>query len=111
MVEMPIINPRTHGRRVVRERVILGCQNEDTPCSYAAFIGDDPHYVVNALIEMVLARDREFQAWRAEHPETSVPLARRRAGRRASVADDQTSDEGDHGAVRVNFSAAASRRE
>jgi hypothetical protein len=108
---MPIIKPRTHGRRFVRERVILDCQNEDTLCAYAAFIEDDPHYVVNALIEMVLGRDREFQAWRAEHPEASVPLARRRSSRPASTVDRLTSVERHHNTVGANLSAPAGQRE
>jgi len=107
---MPIIKPRTHGRRFVRQRVILDCQNEDTLCAYAAFIGDDPHYVVNALIETVLARDREFQAWRSEHPQTSVPLARRASRRRVSSGDGETHREPDPAVKLAGWSAQAGRR-
>jgi hypothetical protein len=38
---------------------------------YARFINDSPDYVLNALIDATLAKDREFLAWRAE--QTAVP--------------------------------------
>ncbi|MDE3157087.1 MAG: hypothetical protein KGN76_18470 [Acidobacteriota bacterium] len=107
---MPIIKPRTHGRRFVRQRVILDCQNEDTLCAYAAFIGEDPHYVVNALIETVLARDREFQTWRTEHPQASVSLARRASRKRASSGDGETRGESDRTATLGGWPAHAGQR-
>ena len=42
------------------------------------FIGDAVDYVLNQLIETMLVKDRDFVAWRQEHPhEVVVPSARR----------------------------------
>jgi hypothetical protein len=34
----------------------------------AGFIGDTADYVLNQLIDTTIAKNREFVAWRAEHP-------------------------------------------
>lgn len=43
--------------------------------AYAGFIGDSPEYVINQLIETVLAKDREFVAWRGEGPPATESAA------------------------------------
>jgi hypothetical protein len=54
---------------------------------YARFIGDTADYVLNQLIETTLAKDREFIAWRTEHPnEVPMPASRRRAARTPEIA-------------------------
>ena len=42
---------------------------------YARFIGDTADYVLNQLIDTTIAKDRDFMAWRAEHPEETVSKA------------------------------------
>jgi hypothetical protein len=77
---MPVIKPRTRGRQFVTCRTRFDRQNHETLYAYAAFIGEEPQYVLNALIETVLARDKEFIRWRADHPQSFVakPSAARR---------------------------------
>ena len=65
---MPIIKPRTNRVRTVRHICRLQEPNRDALVLYARFISDTADYVVNQLIETTIAKDREFVAWRAEHP-------------------------------------------
>ena len=39
------------------------------------FIGDSADYVLNQLIDTTIAKDRDFLAWRAEHPTETVAKA------------------------------------
>lgn len=66
---MPLIKGRTNRVRSVRHISRLTEPNRDTLVLYARFIGDTPDYVFNQLIETTLAKDRDFVAWRAEHPQ------------------------------------------
>lgn len=70
---MSVIKPRTRGKQFVQIRTRLDRENQETLHAYAAFLGEDVEYVVNAVIDTVLAKDREFTQWRAEHPESFVP--------------------------------------
>lgn len=85
---MPLIKPRTRGKQVVRRIIRLDCETNETLCAYAHFLGESPDYVLNEVIDSVLARDKEFQAWRVAHPGSFVPVTgagpavRRRRGKR-----------------------------
>jgi hypothetical protein len=68
-----IIKPRTRGKHVVEQRTRLDRVNRETLFAYAAFLNEDVDYVMNQLIENVLERDREFAAWRAQHPQPYAP--------------------------------------
>jgi hypothetical protein len=46
--------------------------NRDALLLYARFIGDTADYVLNQLIDSTIAKDRDFLAWRAEHPQETV---------------------------------------
>lgn len=86
---MTIIKARPNRVRTVRHLCHLQEPNRDALVLYARCIGDSVDYVLNRLIETTLAKDRDFLAWRAEHPdETVAALAPRpRAGtRRPSAA-------------------------
>ncbi len=72
---MPLIKPRTRGKEFVQHRTRLDRQNHETLHAYAAFIGEDPEYVLNELIDGVLAKDKDFVKWRADHPESFAPRA------------------------------------
>jgi hypothetical protein len=93
---MPIIKPRTRGKQFVHYHARLDRENHETLCAYAAFIGEDPAYVVNAVIDTVLAKDKEFAAWRAEHPQSfapapsTTPKRNRRAARGVDAARTAT---------------------
>ena len=79
---MSIIKPRTRGKRLVRHRTRLDHENNETLYAYAQFLGESPEYVLNQVIDTVLAKDKDFAKWRAEHPESCVPpsaTARRRS--------------------------------
>ena len=70
---MPVIKPRTRGKHIQRHVIAFDRENADTLHAYAAFIDEPTEYVLNQLIETVLAKDKEFVAWRAAHPESYVP--------------------------------------
>jgi len=70
---MPLIKPRTRGKQFIRLISRLDRENNETLFAYAKFIGEHTEYVLNQLVETVLARDKDFQAWRAEHPGSHVP--------------------------------------
>ena len=80
---MPAIKPRTTQKHLVRHITRLYRENNETLFSYASFIGESTEYVLNQLVETVLARDRDFQAWRTEHPGSHVPKPGSRSNGRA----------------------------
>lgn len=69
---MPLIKPRTRGKQLVRHISRLDRETNETLYAYAHFLGEPTDYVLNQVIDTVLAKDKEFQAWRAEHPESFV---------------------------------------
>jgi hypothetical protein len=77
---MPLIKARTNRVRIVRHISRLQEPNRDALLLYARFIGDTADHVLNQLLETVLAKDREFVAWRAEHPEEVLAPPERRLG-------------------------------
>ena len=85
---MPAIKPRTAQKHLLRHITRLYRENNETLFSYAAFIGESTEYVLNQLVETVLAKDRDFQAWCADHPGTHVPTpgSRRNGHARAFAA-------------------------
>ena len=87
---MPLIKPRTKRVKSVRHITHLQEPNRDALVLYARFIGDMPDYVLNQLIDSTIAKDREFVAWRTEHPNEVVSKPNgydRSATVRASVED------------------------
>lgn len=69
---MPLIKPRTNRVRRVRHTCSLQEPTRDVLLQYARFIGDSPDYVLNALIQATLAKDRDFLTWQAEHAGASA---------------------------------------
>ena len=87
---MPLIKPRTRGKQFVRVVTRLDRENHDTLYAYAQFIGETAEYVLNQLVDTMLAKDKEFIAWRAEHPESSVPLTdRERRKQKQAITGDR----------------------
>ena len=76
---MSVIKPRTRGKRLVKFGTRLDQENQETLYAYAAFLGESTEYVLNQLIDIVLARDKEFVAWRAAHPQSAIFRKRRPA--------------------------------
>jgi hypothetical protein len=72
---MPLIKPRTRGKQILRHIVRLDRENTETLHAYAAFLGESTDYVLNQVIDTVLAKDKEFAQWRAEHGHSHVPHA------------------------------------
>ena len=70
---MPVIKPRTRGKQLVRHITRLDRENNEMLYAYAQFLGEPTDYVLNQLIESVLAKDKEFLNWRANHTESFVP--------------------------------------
>jgi len=70
---MPLIKPRTRGKRLVRHRTRLDHETNETLYAYAQFLGESTQYVLNQVIDTLLAKDKDFLQWRAEHPESYVP--------------------------------------
>ena len=80
---MPLIKPRTRGKHLVRHITRLDRENNETLHAYAEFLGEPTEYVLNQLIESMLAKDKEFVRWRIEHPESFAP-------RRSSPSNQDT---------------------
>jgi hypothetical protein len=76
---MPLIKPRTRGKQLVKHRTRLDRENNETLYAYAHLIGESTEYVLNQMIDTVLAKDKEFIQWRAGHPESFVPRPTGRA--------------------------------
>ena len=70
---MSVIKPRTRGKELIRHITRLDRENYETLFAYAGFLGEPTDYVVNQLVETVLARDKEYIAWRGHHTESFVP--------------------------------------
>ena len=83
---MPLIKPRTRGKEILRYIGRLDRENVEALYAYAEFLGEPPDYVLNQLIDTVLAKDKDFATWRAEHPQSYVPqsVLRPRTGRKKS---------------------------
>ena len=75
---MPAIKPRTTQKHLVRHITRLYRENNETLFAYAKFIGEPTEYVLNQLVETVLAKDKDFIKWRAAHPESFFPRSTRR---------------------------------
>ena len=65
---MALIKPRTRGKQLVRHRTRLDRETNETLYAYAHFIGEPTEYVLNQVIDTVLAKDKEFLQWRANQP-------------------------------------------
>ncbi len=78
---MSLIKPRTRGKHLVRLVTRLDRENLETLHAYAQFIGEPAEYVLNEVIDSVLAKDKDFARWRAEHPESCVPQPSKRRHR------------------------------
>ena len=74
---MPFIKPRTRGKQLVKHRTRLDRENNETLYAYAHFLGESPEYVLNQLIDTVLARDKEFVRRGARNTDSRSCLARR----------------------------------
>ena len=83
---MPLIKARTRGKQLVRHITRFDRETNETLYAYAHFLGEPTEYVLNQLVDTVLAKDREFVTWRAEHPESYITRAshRPRSARRSS---------------------------
>jgi hypothetical protein len=88
---MPLIKPRTNRVKTVRHICRLQEPNRDALVLYARFIGDTADYVLNQIIDTTIAKDRDFVAWRAEHPHETVtrPNGIDRPTRITASADEQ----------------------
>ena len=73
---MPLIKPRTRGKHLVKHRTRLDHENNETLYAYAQFLGESTEYVLNQVIDTVLARDKEFVRWRESHQGSYVPRAK-----------------------------------
>ena len=73
---MPLIKPRTRGKQLVKHRTRLDAENNEALYAYAKFLGESTEYVLNQVIDTVLARDKEFVKWRETHDGSFVPRAK-----------------------------------
>ena len=64
---MSVIKPRTRGKRLVKHSLRLDEENHEL-YAYAQFLSESTEYVLNELIDTVLAKDRDFVRCRADHP-------------------------------------------
>ena len=84
---MPLIKPRTRGKQFVRYIARLERENNETLHAYAQFLGESTEYVVNQVIDTVLAKDKDFLAWRADHSQSFAPRPSSRVRKRSVIRD------------------------
>ena len=84
---MSLIKPRTRGKQLVKHRTRLDRETNETLYAYAQFIGEPTEYVLNQVIDTVLAKDKEFLQWRDKHPDSYVPRTAGARGTPGRVAD------------------------
>lgn len=84
---MSLIKPRTRGKQLVRHRTRLDRETNETLYAYAQFIGEPTEYVLNQVIDTVLAKDKEFLQWRDKHPDSYVPRGASARATPGRVAD------------------------
>jgi hypothetical protein len=89
---VPIISARTRGKHFMRFVSSLEDENHEALYAYAAFIGEPPNYVLNQLIDSVLAADPEYRSWREQHPESFAPPRHGRQPRRRRRTDGRNRD-------------------
>ena len=70
---MPLIKPRTRGKEFTRLVTRLEHETNETLHAYAQFLGEPVEYVLNQVIDTVLAKDKEFVIWRVAHPQPCAP--------------------------------------
>ena len=89
---MPLIKPRTRGKQFVRHITRLERENNETLHAYAQFLGESAEYVINQVIDTVLAKDKDFLTWRGEHSQSFAPrpFARVRKSRGSQDASRAT---------------------
>lgn len=100
-----MIKPRTRGKQLVKHRTRLDRENNETLYAYAHFLGESPEYVLNQLIDTVLARDKEFVTWRADHQGSFVPGSR--AHGRRNAASKRTPHHASHPSGEVAHAVAS----
>jgi hypothetical protein len=83
---MALIKPRTRGKRMVRHRTRLDYETNETLYAYAHFLGESTEYVLNQVIDTVLAKDKDYVQWRESHPESYVPQPTGRETRKRAHA-------------------------
>ena len=69
---MSLIKARTRGKQLVRHITRFDRETNETLYAYAHFLGEPTEYVLNQLVDTVLAKDKEFVSWRVEHSESYV---------------------------------------
>ena len=104
---MSLIKPRARGKAFVQYRTCLERENHETLHAYAVFLGEDPEYVVNQVIDDVLAKDRDFVKWRAEH---RGPFAPRAAAARPPEARRRAPEQGKSASIVIAPPPAGSAR-
>jgi hypothetical protein len=70
---MSVFKPPTRGKHLERLDTRLDHDTHETLHAYAQFLGESAEYVLNQVIDTVLAKDKEFLAWRDAHPDSCVP--------------------------------------
>ena len=83
---MPLIKPRTRGKQILRQLARLDRENTETLYAYAAFLGESTDYVLNQVIDTVLARDKEFVKWRVDHAHSHAPNSATRVRRNRATS-------------------------
>ena len=61
---MPLIKARTRGKQLVRRITRFDRETNETFYAYAHFLGEPTEYVLNQLVDTMLARTRN--SWRGE---------------------------------------------
>jgi hypothetical protein len=60
MGSMPLINPRTRGQQLTRHIARLDRDTNETLFAYAPFLGEPSDAVLNLVVEIVLAKNKNL---------------------------------------------------
>ena len=86
---MSLIKARTRGKHMVRHITRFDRETNETLHAYAHMLGEPTEYVLNQLVDTKLAKDKEFLAWRAQHPDSFVPRRTPRTGQPSRLRSPQ----------------------
>ena len=83
---MPLIKPRTRGKQILRHIGRLDRENIETLHAYAAFLGESTDYVLNQVIDTVLAKRQGVREVARRSRSLACPNTASRVGRNRATS-------------------------
>jgi hypothetical protein len=89
---MPVIKTRTRGKQFVQHITRLDRENNETLYAYAQFLGEPTEYVLNQLVESVLAKDKDSSRGARSIPSRmSAPVHHAKKLKRSAISAPRAS--------------------